>query len=124
MANADLHGEVLCALREMGAAKHSPAKMKFDIGKLDYALGGSPVWEIFRAAYQMTKSPAIIGGLLIFAGYSGRRFAGISGRFRRVYERFRRREQMKRLENKFFGGSPPWALEVPKPSLKVPKDVR
>ena len=55
--------------RVMGAAKHSPLKMKFNIGKLDYALGGSPVWEIFRATYQMTKSPPIIGGLLIFAGY-------------------------------------------------------
>ena len=91
--------------RVMGAAKHSPLKMKFNIGKLDYALGGSPVWEIFRATYQMTKSPPIIGGLLIFAGYF---WSAIRREKRPVsdeFVRFRRREQIKRLENKFFGGS-------------------
>jgi len=90
--------------RVMGAAKHSPLKMKLNIGKLDYALGGSPVWEIFRGLYQMTKSPFVIGGLMILAGYFG---AALRREKRPVSDelvRFRRREQMQRLKNKLFGG--------------------
>ena len=29
---------------------------------MDYALGGHPLWELFRAVYQMTKNP-MSGGL-------------------------------------------------------------
>src|SRR5215208_6167897 len=87
--------------RVMGAAKHSPLKMKLNIGKLDYALGGSPVWEIFRGLYQMTKSPFLIGGVMILAGYFG---AAIRREKRPVSDelvRFRRHEQMQRLKKKF-----------------------
>lgn len=93
--------------RVMGAAKHSPLKMKLNVGKLDYALGGSPIWEIFRGLYQMTKSPFLIGGLMILAGYF---WAAIRREQRPVSDelvKFRRREQMVRLKKKFFAGGQP-----------------
>lgn len=83
--------------RVMGAAKHGPLKMKFNIGKLDHALGGSPLWEIFRVTYQMTKSPVLLGGLMIFWGYF---WSAIRRTPRSVSDElvtFRRREQMQRL---------------------------
>ena len=87
--------------RKMGGAKHSPLRMKFEIGKLDYALGGHPLWEVFRTAYQLTKPPLILGGVMISAGY-------LSSMLRRVQKpispelvRFRRGEQMKRLRSLF-----------------------
>jgi glycosyltransferase involved in cell wall biosynthesis len=89
--------------RVMGAAKHGPVKMKFQIGKLDYALGGHPLWELFRTAYQMTQKPLVIGGLMIFTGYF---WSAIRREPRPVSAelvKFRRREQMQRL-TKFVTG--------------------
>ena len=89
--------------RDMGSAVHGVWKAKYKIGALDYALGGHPLWEIFRTAYQLTKKPYVIGGLVLFSGY-------VSASVRRA-ERpispelvaFRRREQMQRLR-KFLTG--------------------
>ena len=89
--------------RKIGTAKHGVVKTKFKVGKLDYALGGHPVWELFRSAYQLTKRPLVIGGLMIFAGYF---WAWICHEKRPVSAelvRFRRREQMGRLR-RFLGG--------------------
>jgi hypothetical protein len=47
--------------RKQGSASHGALKSKFRVGALDYALGGHPVWELFRVAYQMTKRPLIAG---------------------------------------------------------------
>jgi cellulose synthase/poly-beta-1,6-N-acetylglucosamine synthase-like glycosyltransferase len=83
--------------RKMGGAKHSPAQMKYQIGKLDYALGGHPMWELFRCAYQLTKPPVLVGGLMIFAGYFGSMARGVKRPVSDELVRFRRGEQMKRL---------------------------
>ena len=88
--------------RKMGAAKHGPAKMKYEIGKLDYALGGHPLWEIFRSVYQMTESPVFIGGIMIFAGYFGSMLRRVERPVSDELVKFRQREQMKRLR-KFLG---------------------
>ena len=37
----------------------------FSYGEKDYYLGGSPVWQLFRVAYRMTKEPVITGGLAL-----------------------------------------------------------
>jgi len=98
--------------RAMGTAKHSPLKMKFEIGKLDYALGGHPIWEIFRAGYQLSKPPILAGGIMIFAGYF---WSMIRNRQRPVsmeLVRFRRREQMKRLRTFLGGGSRKHSPEI------------
>ena len=83
--------------RRIGSAKHGILKAKFRVGALDYALGGHPLWEIFRAIYQMSKKPRVIGGCMIFLGY----FLSFLGRVKRPISRdllrFRRREQIQRL---------------------------
>lgn len=89
--------------REMGTAARGLVMARYKSGAVDYMLGGHPVWELFRTAYQITKPPYVVGGLALFAGY-------ISAAVRRV-ERpvpaelvtFRRHEQMGRLRKLFAG---------------------
>jgi glycosyltransferase involved in cell wall biosynthesis len=84
--------------RVIGSAEHGALAARFRVGALDYALGGHPLWELFRTAYQMTKSPRVIGGLALGAGY----FYAMLRRAERPVSRelvaFRRREQMRRLK--------------------------
>lgn len=55
--------------RKQGSANRGQLRDKLRIGRLDYRLGGHPLWEIFRAGYQMAQPPYILGGVLIFWGY-------------------------------------------------------
>jgi poly-beta-1,6-N-acetyl-D-glucosamine synthase len=55
--------------RKQGTANRSLLRDKLRIGRLDYRLGGHPLWELFRAAYQMAQPPYLLGGILIFWGY-------------------------------------------------------
>jgi biofilm PGA synthesis N-glycosyltransferase PgaC len=89
--------------RKMGGAKHGPVRMKFEIGKLDYALGGHPLWEIFRATYQLTKPPLILGGVMISAGYLSSMVRRLPKPISPELVRFRRGEQMQRLLRLFKG---------------------
>lgn len=84
--------------RVMGTAKHTGLASKFNIGKLDYALGGHPLWELFRGAYQMTKKPFVLGGGAILAGYFSSMFSGVKRPIPDELVRFRRGEQMVRLK--------------------------
>jgi len=89
--------------RKIGSAERGALRATFRVGTLDYALGGHPVWELFRTAYQMTKKPYVIGGLTLLTGYV---FALIRRDERPVSNElvaFRRREQMHRLK-KFLAG--------------------
>ena len=89
--------------RNIGSAERGGLRAKFRDGTLDYALGGHPVWELFRTAYQMTREPYVIGGLALLAGYVT---AGMRRLERPVSDElveFRRREQMQRLK-KFLSG--------------------
>ncbi len=83
--------------RKIGTAQHGRIKSKFRDGVLDYALGGHPLWEVFRTTYQMTKRPYVIGGLSLLTGYLS---AALRRGDRPVSDElvaFRRREQMRRL---------------------------
>jgi poly-beta-1,6-N-acetyl-D-glucosamine synthase len=83
--------------RDIGSASHGTWKAKYKIGTLDYALGGHPLWELFRTAYQMTRKPYVLGGILVLAGYA---WAAVRQEKRPVTDdlvEFRRREQMQRL---------------------------
>jgi poly-beta-1,6-N-acetyl-D-glucosamine synthase len=88
--------------REMGSVKHGPLGYRFARGKLDYALGSHPLWETFRAAYQMTKSPRILGGVMIAAGYAAAALTRAERPIPRELVRFRRGEQMARLKHLLF----------------------
>ncbi|MBV8216068.1 MAG: glycosyltransferase family 2 protein [Verrucomicrobia bacterium] len=84
--------------RSMGTAERGAHSALFSYGEKDYYLGGSPVWQIFRVAYRMTKKPVITGGLALLLGYC---FAALRRMERPVTPelmRFHRREQMKKLK--------------------------
>jgi glycosyltransferase involved in cell wall biosynthesis len=103
--------------REMGTAQHGVLVARFKNGAKDYAFGNHPLWELFRTMYQMTRRPAVVGGLLLMAGY-------VSALVRRA-ERpvppelvaYCRREQILRLR-KFLTGNRAPRIE----DLRLPRE--
>jgi biofilm PGA synthesis N-glycosyltransferase PgaC len=89
--------------RKMGTAKYGSLRSKFEVGKLDFALGGHPLWELFRVAYQLTKKPWILGGVMIFFGYFGSYVLRKKRSVPADLIAFRGQEQMERLKKLFFG---------------------
>jgi len=94
--------------RKMGTAQTGLLKSKYKLGLKDYVFGGHPLWELFRAAYQMTKKPFIVGGLALGTGY----FLAALRREERLISlemiAFRRREQMQRLRRLCGFGPRAW----------------
>jgi hypothetical protein len=84
--------------RKMGTAKYSALRAKLKDGEKDYVLGGHPLWEIFRAVYQLANPPYILGGCALLLGYvwsmTRRRKRSVS----KELMSFRRNEQMTRLK--------------------------
>jgi len=83
--------------RPMGTAERGPVGKMFDYGKKDYFLGGSPIWELFRVIYRMTKSPVFIGGLALFSGYCWAALKSPERPVSRELMQFHRCEQMRKL---------------------------
>jgi glycosyltransferase involved in cell wall biosynthesis len=83
--------------RLMGTAERGPVGAMLDYGKKDYFLGGSPIWELFRVAYQMTKPPVFMGGLALLSGFCWAALRRIERPVSRELMQFHRREQMKKL---------------------------
>lgn len=84
--------------RKMGTAGGNDFKARFHYGKKDYFLGGHPVWQLFRGAFQMTKKPYVLGGLFLVLGYV---WCWVAGHERSVSPQlmaFHRREQLTRLK--------------------------
>ena len=89
--------------RQMGTAQHGLLGAKFRNGRKDYSIGNHPLWELFRAVYQMTKKPFVIGGLVLLSGYT---WAAIKRKPRPVSRElvaFVRWEQMRRLRRFLTG---------------------
>jgi glycosyltransferase involved in cell wall biosynthesis len=89
--------------RTMGTGKGNVLMARYRLGKEDYYEGSHPVWELFRAIYQMKFSPIIIGGLFMLSGY----VAAFMQRMERPVSpeliAFYRKEQMQRLKGKMAG---------------------
>jgi glycosyltransferase involved in cell wall biosynthesis len=85
--------------RDMGTAQGSPLMAKFRFGMQDYALGGHPLWQVFRTVYQMTRGPVVAGGLMLGAGYCWALMKRAPRPISPELVAFRRREQMQRLRN-------------------------
>jgi biofilm PGA synthesis N-glycosyltransferase PgaC len=85
--------------RPMGTAERGTFKARFKTGSLDYALGGHPIWELFRTCYQMSKRPVLIGGLTLLAGYLWAFATRAERPISPELVKFRRSEQMHRLRN-------------------------
>jgi len=55
--------------RRCGTYERNILQARFDYGFRDYYCGNHPVWEIFRALFQMRVGPYVIGGMMLYAGY-------------------------------------------------------
>jgi hypothetical protein len=84
--------------RPMGTgSSKGQLRASFRHGEKDYALGGHPAWQVFRAIYQMTRRPRFLGGAALLAGYG---WALVTRRERPISRQliqFTRAEQMARL---------------------------
>jgi poly-beta-1,6-N-acetyl-D-glucosamine synthase len=83
--------------RTMGTAERSPLKALFSYGEKDYYLGGSPVWQLFRVTYRVTKTPLISGGLALLAGYTWAAVRRMPRPVSPELMRFHRADQMRKL---------------------------
>jgi glycosyltransferase involved in cell wall biosynthesis len=84
--------------RALGTAERGRLASAFSYGEKDYYLGGGPLWECFRVVFQMKKSPYILVGLALGAGYIS---AGLRRMMRPVSPelmRFHRKEQIVKLK--------------------------
>jgi hypothetical protein len=95
--------------REMGTALNSRLWAKFKSGVKDYAFCNHPLWEVSRLAYQMTKRPVLLGGLLLMAGYLWGAFRRADTRISSDLIAFVRREQIVRLKAFFIRFARPCA---------------
>jgi len=82
----------------MGRTYGNILSIRFKYGKKDYFLGGDPVWQIFRAAFQITKKPYVIGGFCLLLGYFWSLVTRVERPISKELMRFTRQEQMKRLK--------------------------
>jgi hypothetical protein len=83
--------------RHTGTAQQSILMSKFKDGAKDYSVGSSPIWELFRTIYQMTKRPFVVGSLMEASGYVWALIRGAERPVSREMIEFCRREQMQRL---------------------------
>jgi glycosyltransferase involved in cell wall biosynthesis len=84
--------------RTMGTAERSEVGAMYDYGRKDYFLGGSPLWELFRVIYRMTKKPYFMGGLALSLGYLGAALRRMKRPVSPELMRFHRHEQMRKLK--------------------------
>jgi len=91
--------------RGIGTAERGTLMARFRTGAQDYALGGHPIWELFRTVYQMTKRPFAVGGLVLGAGYVWAMIRREEKPISCEMVAFRRREQMRRLRQFLTGNS-------------------
>ena len=87
--------------RAMGTAERGPVAAMFSYGQKDYYLGGSPVWQLFRAAYQTTRPPVVLGGMSLLLGYVWAATKRMPLAVPAELQRFHRREQMRKLRAVF-----------------------
>src|SRR5579863_2023582 len=91
--------------RVMGTAVQGGVKAKFKVGVKDYTVGNHPMWQAFRALYQMKNPPLVVGGLAMGWGYAWSAVRRVERPLSPELMAFVRREQLDRLR-KLFGGKP------------------
>ena len=89
--------------RPMGSANHqNKFLVNFKLGQTQYGLGFHPLWQTFRAVYQMTRKPYVIAGVALFVGYFWAMLRRVPRPIGPELVAFQRRDQMRRLR-KFVG---------------------
>jgi len=87
--------------RKMGGAQVAGFRERFHRGRMDYLLGGHPLWEVFRSIYQMRHKPYVVGGILIMAGYIWTSLSGVERTMPKELIVLRQNDQLRRLKSKF-----------------------
>jgi glycosyltransferase involved in cell wall biosynthesis len=85
--------------RPMGTGNSSAFLAWFRLGSKDYFLGNHPLWEMFRALYQMAKRPYIIRGSLLLLGYTWASLKRMNRPTSEELIKFHRSEQIQRLKS-------------------------
>ncbi|HWE84241.1 MAG TPA: glycosyltransferase family A protein [Terracidiphilus sp.] len=80
--------------RVIGTAQNGMLKSRFILGKRDWMIGNSTVWEVCRGLYQMTKRPYVLRGMAIVTGYFWAACTGVDRAVPAELRAFRRKEQM------------------------------
>jgi len=83
--------------RTIGTAQTNKFQALFAQGGKDYYLGGHPLWQVFRAFYQLGRKPYVAGGFLLLLGYVWSAMRGVKREVSPELMRFHRCEQMQRL---------------------------
>jgi poly-beta-1,6-N-acetyl-D-glucosamine synthase len=83
--------------RPMGTAGSNTYVSRFNYGKKDFFLGNHILWELFRVAYQCSKKPYILGGLLLLFGYGWAWLRGYESPINEELKKFHQQEQLGRL---------------------------
>lgn len=83
--------------RHLGTAERSVLASSFSYGEKDYYLGGSPLWELFRVTYRITRPPYIVDGLALGLGYGWAMVRRVHRPVSKELIKFHRREQMRKL---------------------------
>jgi poly-beta-1,6-N-acetyl-D-glucosamine synthase len=83
--------------RPEGTATRSVLHARFKDGQKDYALGAHPLWEMFRATYQIGQKPIFLRGFAILSGYVWASLRNVDRSVSDELMEFRRKDQMRRL---------------------------
>ena len=105
--------------RRSGTAERGRLTARFRNGMGDYSVGTHPIWALFRSAYQMTKRPFILGGLMLGAGYLWAMVRRVKRPVTPELVAFYRREQLQRLRKLLTGNK----VSLPSPLEHTGKSV-
>jgi glycosyltransferase involved in cell wall biosynthesis len=83
--------------RSMGTAERNAVMAAFSYGEKDYYLGGSPLWQMFRSLYRMTRRPLVFAGVAFFLGYGWAALRRVPRPVSPELVRFHRTEQNRKL---------------------------
>jgi biofilm PGA synthesis N-glycosyltransferase PgaC len=83
------------------AGRHSTLKATFRSGYHDYLMGTHSLWHVSRSFYHMTRTPMLLGGAALLAGYSWAALTRVERLVPDDFVRFRREEQLRRLSSIF-----------------------
>jgi glycosyltransferase involved in cell wall biosynthesis len=83
--------------RKIGTGGSTRLGFLYRQGVKEYYLGSHPLWQTFRALYQMKHKPYVVGGMAIFTGYFMSFVRGARKQASPEVIRFCRQEQLRRL---------------------------
>ena len=83
--------------RAIGTGSAGRLRAAFRQGRKDYFLGGHPLWQACRSAYQLTRPPYVAGATALLAGYTWAALCRQPRRVSRELVDFHQREQLGRL---------------------------